>query len=252
MSIDPNLIEELQLRTRNMRDAADKLDRAKEEVLRRKDDLRAAATQHRDALIAAAKGAICAWIREQTEGMNNAQETAFADKLGSACYPKWCARGGSIDAEINRMGWLPEVGEKIFGEHLELFAQDPDAAPFDMNAPDAEKALKGRAYRLLVAHLEDALKERYRAICGVWRADPADPYDWRKRDAREHSWRVALREHPTRYVTPAVFGELQRAGRVKVNDKEWARFSKCEWSFRNPASVDADIAKAIQAVDKAR
>ena len=261
MLVPITLLDELRVKNRALSMAVDGVDRAKGEVLRAEDNLRQVAQQQRDAYEAAALGVLACWLRDKVKGMSLAEEHAFVNELGCALHTKWRPRDGSIEEEYKRMDWLRDIGVEVFGKHLGLFAEVGavragasavlHGAYYELSecksASDAEKDVGNRAYSLVCEHLENALKNRYVAICGVWRADPADPYDWRKRDAREHSWRIALREHPVRYVLTAVFDELQRAGRVKSNGQEWARFSKSEWSFRNSATVDVDIDKAIEA-----
>ena len=243
-----SLLEDLRAKSAAQLAAAEGVIRAQEEVQRAKDNLRAAAIQRHESFAAAVKGLLVEWMLEKTGDMTTiAEEYAFANELGDALRAKWSPCSGSAEEEKKRMDWLQDLGLEVFGNYLDVLTKEPDET-IDATAFNAEEIRRSRAYRLICDHLGDALRERYVAISGVWRADPADPFDWRKRDTREHSWRIALREHPTRYVKADVWRELLAAGRVKENGMAWAKFSKSEWSFKNSATIDADIAKAHEAV----
>lgn len=230
------------LRAKRMLASAEEALRAAKEV--------SAAQQRRyeDERCACAQDAIWDWVLQKVKDMTLAEEHTFLAKLAEALRTKWMPGGGSISNEQERMAFLRQIGEEIFGAGIHDFCLLDGEE--EMSAPSYEDTLKDRAYGLVAQHLETALKKHYGAICGVWRAEPKDASDWRHRDAREQGWRRSMLAAPVRlrFVTPSVFGVLQDAGRIKENGYEWQRFCRCAWSFKNSATADADIAKAIEAI----
>ena len=213
--------------------------------------LRKAKNAHSAIFGIAAKFALGEWIRSQQKGMSNGQKIAFANKaLDALGGGKWGGRQ-TMEKNWNRRFWLQKVGLDAFGENLVRLYHAQGSDNVSTEVAPSSQTLANFAYRLAWLFLGGALHDNYRVISGVWRAEPKEvTQNVYKIQAREQSWSSALFNNPKRYVTAEVFRKLMQAGRIKQNGEQWAQYSKTAWSFRNPATVDADIAQAVKAADR--
>ena len=193
-----------------------------------------------------AKQLMLAWLDGQLAGKTLAQQQSFVDELAGLLQVKYRPHDGSLAGgeEVDRMERLEELASEVFGESIADFCFS--LTEEERLSPEEQRK---RAYGYMQRHMLTILCMRCVKVSGVWRADPkADPKareTFKQKHDRIASWHVALRRAPNRYVLHDVFAALQPPGRVKQNGKEFAEMSGCHWAFRNPATIDADIANAV-------
>lgn len=190
--------------------------------------------KYRDALVANVRGFIAAWIYEQLRSKPLADAQAFLNRLGRLAIPY----GYNVACEREREDELRRIAEGAFGEHIDAFC----AHELSASATECATSYGPSAASLFARHLGAVLQTEYYAVSPVWRKDPQNPrYGWEV----ESRMRQPLYKDAPRYLLPWVFEAVRDAGRIKPNGEVWKKVSGCAWSFRNQATVDADIAAAV-------
>lgn len=200
-----------------------------------------------------AKQLMLAWLDGQLAGKTLAQQQSFVDELAGLLQVKYRPHDGSLAGgeEVDRMERLEELASEVFGESIADFCfslTDEERLSPEEQRKQAYITLdeqRKRAYGYMQRHMLTILCMRCVKVSGVWRADPKARETFKQKHDRIASWHVALRRAPNHYVLHDVFAALQPPGRVKQNGKEFAEMSGCHWAFRNPATIEADIANAV-------
>lgn len=192
----------------------------------------------------AAHEAITAWLRNKLHGKSIKEQQALADELGGLAHnpcPKRHYTRDQITGDVvviyNNEDRLRKLGHEAFGEHIVSFCE--------REQPPDEDELGRLAHRLMAAYLESVLVREFVAVAQVSRPQPKDDERFEKRMERERAWCALIRKTPTRFLVDAVYHELIEANRIKRSAPAWKEASGCAWSFRNPATVDGDIARAV-------
>lgn len=188
----------------------------------------------RNALVANVRGVIATWIDGQLRSRPLADAQAYLNRLGRLSM----SFGFHVAGEREREEELERIAVDAFGEHIDVFCGDVAPA----SAAGRASSHASRAASLFARHLSVVLRTEYHAVSPMWRKDPQETHYGVEVEGR---MRQSLYRDAPRYLLPWVFEAVRDAGRIKPNGKVWKQVSGCDWSFRNQATVDADIAAAV-------